>query len=180
MCYVVANGKVKQLVHSPKGQNILLDILDRGHFFGSLPINTKQRVQVDTTIAMTHTCILSIPKNEFLQVLTEYAGVTLRVMEILEVRLHNLNVRLQHLSTLSVEQRLAFTLVKLAEKMGSDRPEGLLIETPLSRVDMAEMAGTTPETTSRILHDFREKDWLNSGRKWIAITNLSALKQLYQ
>ncbi len=34
--FVVAEGKIKLLVHSPSGRNVLLDILTSGEFFGNL------------------------------------------------------------------------------------------------------------------------------------------------
>ena len=53
-----------------------------------------------------------------------------------------------------VERRLAHILLKLADRTGRREPEGTLITIPLSRQDLADMAGTTLETAIRIMSRF--------------------------
>jgi CRP-like cAMP-binding protein len=75
-----------------------------------------------------------------------------------------------------VERRLAYTLLKLAEKFGQPKELGLLIQVPLSRDDLAEMAGTTTETASRVMSQFQKDGLIDSGRGWVAVTNRDGLE----
>jgi hypothetical protein len=40
------------------------------------------------------------------------------------------------------------------------------------------MTGNTTETVSRVMSHFAEEGWVNSGRKWVTLTNLDQLEKL--
>lgn len=62
-------------------------------------------------------------------------------------------------------------MLKLAEKLGEPRPEGLLIQMPLSRPELAEMTGTTVETASRVMSQFQKEGLIRTGRQWVALAD---------
>jgi CRP-like cAMP-binding protein len=96
------------------------------------------------------------------------------------VRLREAQATIQQLSVSSVEQRIAFTLLKLADKLGEPHETGLLIQMPLSREDIAAMTGSTPETASRVMTQFQKRRLIETGRQWVAITNREELAKLAQ
>ena len=49
------------------------------------------------------------------------------------------------------------TRLKLGDKVGERNNEGLRINLPLSRQDLADMTGTTIETAIRIMSKFRKE-----------------------
>ena len=69
-----------------------------------------------------------------------------------------LQKQLQELTTERVERRVARALLRLVRQTGRKVEEGILIDVPLSRQDLAEMTGTTLFTVSRIL-----KGWEQNG-----------------
>lgn len=174
--YVVAAGKVKQMRHTLTGQDVLLDILIEGDFFGSLSL-LGDISYPDTTLAQTMVCTLSIGSEGFREILQTYPPVALEVLNITGQRLHDAQEAIRQLSAHSVEQRLAYTLMKLADKLGEAQEVGLLIQMPLSREDLAAMTGATTETVSRIMSQFQKASWIDSGRQWVAIRDYEALKE---
>jgi CRP/FNR family transcriptional regulator len=68
-------------------------------------------------------------------------------------RLHSV-MELHILAGERVERRLAHILLKLADRTGRKGPDGTLITIPLSRQDLADMAGTTLETAIRLMSRF--------------------------
>ncbi|HEY6075159.1 MAG TPA: helix-turn-helix domain-containing protein, partial [Anaerolineales bacterium] len=76
------------------------------------------------------------------------------------------------------EARLAGILMVLSAKFGKRRDVGLLIEVPLTREDLAAMTGTTTESASRVLSQFRKDGLIRSGRQWIALRDLEGLKMI--
>jgi CRP-like cAMP-binding protein len=173
--YVVADGRVKLLRHTWSGKDVLLDILTPGEFFGSLSAIGDEEYP-DTALAHTATCALRVDSEGFRQILEEYPSVAVRVLDITSQRLQEAYEMIRQLSAYPVEMRIAHTLLKLAEKLGQEREVGLLIQTQLSRDDLAEMAGTTTETASRIMSQFQKDGLIRSGRQWVAIRDLEALK----
>jgi CRP/FNR family transcriptional regulator, nitrogen oxide reductase regulator len=172
--YVVADGNVKLMQHTFSGQDVMLDVLKPGEFFGSLSILGDQEYS-ETAIAQTECCVISIGADEFRRILRDNPAVALKVIDIMSGRLKSAHEMIRQLSARSVEQRLAYILLKLAEKLGQEKDYGLLIQLPLSRGDLAEMVGTTTESASRVMSQFQKEGLVRSGRRWVAITDREGL-----
>jgi CRP/FNR family transcriptional regulator, nitrogen oxide reductase regulator len=172
--YVVAAGKVKMLRHTLSGQDVLLEILTPGELFGTLAALGETHYPA-TAQALTTCCVLAIDAGDFQRILQRFPSVALRVLDVTAARLQEAYETIRQLSADSAERRIAALLLKLAEKVGEQRPEGLLLQIPLSRQDIAAMTGATPETASRILSHFRKAGLVRSGRQWIALTDPAAL-----
>jgi CRP-like cAMP-binding protein len=173
--YVVADGHVKLMQHTYSGQNVMLDVLSRGEFFGSLLAQPGEEY-TETAIAHTPCCLLTIQSQRFSELLQRYPSVSLKVIEKMTQRLQDANQMIRRLSAQSVEGRLAHILLKLGEKLGQQQEIGLLIQLPLARADLAEMAGATVETTSRVLSRFQKEKLIESGRQWVALKNPAGLE----
>jgi CRP-like cAMP-binding protein len=177
--YIVAAGKVKLLRHTLSGQDVLLNILTPGEFFGSLTMLSDE-VYPDTAQAQTTNCILAIDTEGFRSLLQRYANVAVAVLDITTTRLQEAQETVRQLSAYPVEQRLAVTLLKLIDKLGEPNEVGLLIQMPLSRDDLAQMVGSSTETVSRIMSQLQKDGVIQSGRQWVAVTDRSRLEQVAQ
>jgi CRP-like cAMP-binding protein len=146
------------------GKEIMLDILKQGEFFGSLaPV--EGGTYPETAQSQTPVCALSIVRKDFRDFLETHPAVVLKVMDTMAHRLQEAHERVRQLSAYTVEQRIAFALLKLAEKAGGQSDLGRLIQLPLSWADLAALAGTTPETASRVMSSFQEEGAVRSGRR---------------
>lgn len=175
--YVVATGKVKILRHTLAGKDVLLDLLAPGEFFGALsPLPGEE--YPDTAVAQTVVCALGISSEDFRRVLDRFPPVALKVLDISQARLGDAQEMVRRLSASTAEQRVAYALLKLGGKLGAQTREGLLIQAPLSRSDLAEMAGLTTETASRVMSQLQRDGLIRSGRQWVALTDLARLRRL--
>lgn len=166
--YVVTEGKVKLLRHTPSGQDVLLDILTPGEMFGGLPA-LGEATYDDTAQAQSPCCVVGIDAAHFATVLERYPAVAVGVLTIVGERLREAHDRLSGMVSTPVEVRVAAALVKLGQKLGVERQGRLLIETPLSRQDLAAMTGSTTESVSRVMSQFRRDGLVESGRGWTAL-----------
>jgi hypothetical protein len=64
-----------------------------------------------------------------------------------------------------VQRRVAHALLRLAKQAGRKVEEGVRIDFPISRQDIAEMTGTTLHTVSRILSAWEERGWVVVARR---------------
>jgi CRP-like cAMP-binding protein len=177
--HVVAMGKVKLVRHTLSGQDVLLDILAPGAFFGSLAAQ-QGAPYPESAQALTPVCILSIVPPRFRALLLAHPQAALAVADLLAERLRAANESIRQLSAHPVEQRLASVLLKLARTLGEPDARGVLIQVPLSRKDLADMTGTSTETASRILSQFQKQGLVRSGRRWVAVHDPAALERLAQ
>jgi CRP-like cAMP-binding protein len=175
--HVVAAGRIKLVRHTPSGQDVLLDVLTPGDFFGRLaPVDGES--YPDTAIALTAACVLRIDSEAFRRVLQRFPAVALALLDITASRLGEAQTMVQQLSAHGAEQRIAHVLLRLSAKLGESSDVGLLIQMPLSREDLAEMAGTTVETASRVMSLFQRAGLIQSGRQWVALADRNALQAL--
>lgn len=177
MLRVVVAGNVKLVAHTLEGESVLLDILQPGDFFGN-PMAGSKDAYNETAETQTDACILSIRLSNFREIMNGYSSVAMRVLDITTERLNESRQRIQHLSTLPVTKRIAHILVTLGNKFGEKHSHGLLIQLPLSRKDLADMAGTSAETASRVMSQFQEDDLIASGRQWVAIKDKPELLRI--
>lgn len=175
--YLVAMGKVKLIRNTDSGREVLLDILHGSEYFGTLSV-FGGRAHTETAVAQTDCCILQISSDDFETVLTEYPDVTRKVLEAVSKRLTESQEVVKQLSAYTVEQRIASALLRLAGKLGEARGQGVLIQLPFSRQDLAAMTGSTMETVSRVMSRFVEDGLVKSGRKWVTIMNSKRLEEL--
>jgi CRP/FNR family transcriptional regulator, nitrogen oxide reductase regulator len=176
--YVLAAGRVRVTQPTPAGQDVLTDILTPGDLFGALS-TLGEPMYPESAEAMTTTCALRIDPDAFRAVLTEHPQVALRVLDDVAGRLARARADVGRISTGSVAQRVATTLLRLSAKLGQSRADGsTLLQVPLSRADLAGMTGSTPESVSRVMSRLRQDGVVESGRRWTAILDEERLRKM--
>lgn len=176
--YIVASGRAKTTRLTPEGVERVTDILAPGDLFGGLHTLGQTRYP-ESVVAMTTICALRIGAQEFREILLEHSTVAVRALEMTAGRLAAARDDLTSQGVAPVAQRVAVTLLRLARKLGQRRPDGsLLIEVPLSRADIAAMAGSTPESVSRTMSSWRREGVIDSGRRWTALLQPDRLREI--
>jgi len=174
--YVVAEGRVKLSQSTPEGTETVTDILVPGELFGAMGALGEPYFQQSAS-ALVGTCALRIGQGDFRTVLAEEPGVALRVLDDVSARLTRAQSDIGQTSG-SVPQRVATALLRLADKLGDDRGrDGVLLEVPLSRVDLAGLARSTPESVSRVMSRWKKEGVVDSGRRWTALLDVPRLRQ---
>jgi CRP-like cAMP-binding protein len=128
-------------------------------------------------VAHAQSCVLGIDSADFQVILSRHPSVSLRLVGILAERLRLAHEQMEKLGGFSVEGRIAYTLLRLAKKFGEPRRSATLIQLPLSREDLGEMAGTTTESASRAVSRFSREGVIRTGRRWVAVIDLQRLSQ---
>lgn len=175
--FILATGRVKVLRPSLEGTDVLVDVVTAGGMFGSVSA-LGQSLYPDTAEAMTVSCALRISAADFRDVLQQHPGVALAVLDDVASRLEEAQQTVRRLSGGTVEQRVAATLLTLADKLGEPRGNSVLLQLPLSRADLAAMTGTTTESVSRTLSSLRRQGLVETGRRWTAVTDRAGLEAL--
>ena len=109
---------------------------------------------------------------------TRDPSVPLNVMQIMHGYIIELQERQSALTSERVEQRVARTLLKLAAQTGKKVDEGVLIDLPLTRQDIAEMTGTTLFTVSRTLNIWERQGLLRIGRERVIVCDPHSLVRI--
>ena len=167
--YIVAEGKVKVLKHSSLGKEFIIAFFGPGEMFGEVAVFENKPYPASAQ-AVAQTRVVGIRREDFLSFLANRPQVALRIINVLGGRLRDAQSRLRDLAGERVEQRLASVLLMLSAKLG--------LTLPLTRQDIAEMAGTTTETAIRVLSHLKDRGIIRSARGKVTILNKEKLRLL--
>jgi CRP/FNR family transcriptional regulator, nitrogen oxide reductase regulator len=84
-------------------------------------------------------------------------------------RLQEAHSRVIQMSTEEVERRVARALLRVSDQAGRKVEQGLEIDFPISREDIAGITGTTLHTVSRILSEWERQGLIESGRRRLVL-----------
>jgi CRP-like cAMP-binding protein len=166
--YLLLKGKVKLTQVTLDGQQIILGYLPPGRVYGIIAILKKVTYPVSAQ-AVGECKALAWHRKTLNQLMESQPQIALNSLHIMAGQIREFQNRVRDLSTKRVETRVARAVLRLANQTGKKIAEGVLIDLPLSRQDLAEMTGTTLYTVSRILHDWEEKGIIKSKRQQVVI-----------
>jgi CRP/FNR family transcriptional regulator, nitrogen oxide reductase regulator len=172
--YVLHLGRVKLTQSTPEGQQVLLRFIGPGEMFG--PTAVLQGQPYPVSAQAVRWCQALVWKGKTMASLMEdHPRIALNALRDLTARLQELRERYRELATERVERRVAQAILRLAAQAGWRTEDGVLIDMPLSRQDLAEMTGTTLYTVSRILTGWQRDGLLELGRQRVAIIDSQGL-----
>lgn len=173
--WIVVSGVIKLFRTTESGASVLIDFLVAGDHFGSIAGYGSEACE-ETVVTLSSVCALSLGVREFHSILREHPPVALRAVEVLSDRLRLAHNMVHHLGGYPARARIAYILLRLVEKLGTPWEGSTLIQAPLSREDIASMAGTATETASRVLSAFQKEGAVLTGREWVAVVDPEALE----
>ena len=155
--YLVKSGHVKIVRHSKTGKDVVLELLGPGEVFGGVAVIEK-RPYPAAAQATESTVVLKIPADPMIALAERHPAFIKEMALMIGRRLRAAHDSVKSLAVDPVEARLAAALLRLAEREGTRGKEGLTLPFHLTRQSLADMTGTTVETTIRIL-----SRWLRDG-----------------
>ena len=175
LMYTVLAGRVKVFKTTPRGTDVILELFGPGDPVGAVAVY-ESRPYPASAVALEPTSCLLIPRQAFFALLEGYPTMVRGLLVGLTHRLVELTNRLTELSGGRIEGRLARLLLKLGTDMGQRRDEGLFIPLVLSRQELADMIGTTIETSIRIMSRWGKDGVVRTDKDGFTIVDRAALE----
>lgn len=147
---LVGSGFVKLVQSNSAGVDLTQEVMGPGQIFGLLGMIAGTGCPL-MAYGLTNTIYLKIPKDIFQQIYDDSTVFKDRLIRRTAVRMHQKLDFMAKLSTGRAEERIAAILFILAESYGIEENRTLRLTVPLTRQALGEMAGTTTETTIRVL-----------------------------
>lgn len=176
--YVLLQGRVKMLQITPNGQQITLRIMTPGQTYGGVALLQPEGGYPASAQCAEDSTALAWSTDTLRTLVARDPSVSINVMQIMHGYILELQERQGALTSERVEQRVARTLLKLAAQTGKKVEEGVLIDLPLTRQDIAEMTGTTLFTVSRTLNVWERQGLLSIGRERVIIRDPHSLVKI--
>jgi len=176
--YVLLSGRVKMLQVTPNGQQITLRIMTPGQTYGGVALLNPADGYPASAQAAENSTALAWNTDTLRGLVARDPAISLNIMQLMHGYIQELQERQSALTSERVEQRIARTLLKLAAQIGKKVEQGVLIDMPLTRQDIAEMTGTTLFTVSRTLNIWERQGLLEIGRERVLISDPHALVRI--
>ena len=154
--YVVLTGKVKVTKISHDGKEIILEIISPYDIFGGVAV-LRNIPYPANAVAMEDSEILKISRKNLMRVVDRFPNLMFCIALQLGDRMKSSYDSLKNIALERVEARIAALLLKLGNKVGVETDEGLLIDMRLTKQDVADMVGTTVETSIRTFSKFKKE-----------------------
>lgn len=175
--YIVTEGKVKITKLSHDGKEIILEVIHPMDFFGGLAV-IRGFPYPANAVAMEDTKLLKISRSSLMRVLDRFPNLMYCMAQQVGERMKESHETLKNIALERVEARIASLLLKLSDKTGSKAAEGVVIDMKLTKQDIAEMVGTTVETSIRTMSKFKKMGIVSEKDGKIVVKNLERLKSL--
>ena len=185
--YIVAAGKIKVYKMSFEGKEQILHIYGPGHIFGEVPVFQGKNFPA-STMALEPSTILFLPRQAFVRQIGKSPALAMNLLADLSRRLREFTVQIENLSLKEVPARLAAYILTLAQEeeaghsqISAFAPEGLpaaSVSLPVSKVQLASLIGTTPETISRVLKKMDLYGFIKAEGKKILILDPKGLEEV--
>jgi CRP/FNR family transcriptional regulator len=175
--YIVREGKVKITKLSHEGREIILEIISPDDFFGGIAV-IKGFPYPANAVAMEDTKLLKVSRGDLMRILDRFPSVMYCIAQNMGDRIKGSHETLKNIALERIEARIASLLIKLADKTGEKTPSGILIDIRLTRQDIAEMVGTTVETSIRTMSKFKKLGIVSEKAGKILVKDAERLKSL--
>ena len=167
--FLLLDGHVRVVKTTPDGQQVIVRYISAGELLGiaqALGLTTYPA----SAIAAVDCVALAWSSALWAAFSTKFPAFGANTYKTVGARLGEAHTRVVEMATEQVEQRVAHTLLRLAEKTGKRIEDGILIDFPISRQDIAEMTGTTLHTVSRLMSAWEAEGLVRSGRQKVTVT----------
>jgi len=165
--FCVSSGKIKLSHLGDDEKEQIIRMLKTGDITGYRALLSGVRYAASAIVLEdAHVCF--IPKDLFVNILKEDAGLAFEIMKLLSDELHRAELQLTHLAQKPVRERLAETLLFIKETYGYEE-DGQTLNIRFSREEIANLVGTATESIIRLLSEFKRDGLLELEGKRIKV-----------
>lgn len=175
--YLIEAGLLKLVQTTAEGKDIIVRFVGPGEPFGGVVALEGAPYPV-TALTVQPTRLRAWSSETLRRLLERFPRVRMNLMREMASHMTDALTRVRELATQRVGARLAQTLHRLTRQCGRTTPEGVLIDYPLTRQELAELTGTTLYTVSRTLSQWEAEGVLRSERRRLLVLSLARLEAL--
>ena len=176
--FLISKGTVKITRMSDDGREVILAILGEGDFFGEMALLDGEGRSANV-IALEDAEVLTLQRSDFLDILERFPKIAIHLLKELTTRIRYSDQQIESLSLSGAEQRIALVLIRLAEEMGQIKEGTVTIEHIPYQQDIANMAGTSRETVSRVYKMLEDKNQIMREGKILKIIDFSLFSRQF-
>ncbi len=178
--FVLNQGAAKVTRESEEGREVIFAFLKEGDIFGELSI-LDGRERSANVVALEDTEVYILERNEFLKVMVGYPALSVQLLQELARRIRSSDRQIEYLALKDSESRVLLALGRLAGETGIAETHRYVMEFKLPmQQDLANMAGTSRETVSRVLKSLEQKGMITRSAGKVQLYDIQEFSEYFK
>jgi CRP/FNR family transcriptional regulator len=166
--YLVVTGTVGISQITEDGRELLLDLVRPDELFGESAFLDVRR-RSEQAIAIESAELMTWPVSDMEALVRRRPPLAVALLQFLVQRNAELTRRIESLSVDTIERRLARSLLRLSERMGTPEEDGSVRMMPFTHVLLSRYVGTTREIVTQYMNRFRKQGYVSYSREGIRL-----------
>ena len=175
--FFLSQGRVKISKVTRDGKELTLAYRTNGDFFGE-PCLLEGGPREEMAEAMESTTVIEVEHEVLDQVLASSGMAAYWFARALIARRKDLESRVEQLIFKDVGAKLAELLLELGQQHGIEETRGLVLGLKITHQEMANLIGSTRETVSLTLSQFKKKGLIQSEGRRVILADREGLRAL--
>ena len=177
--YLVVSGRVKVSRRADDGRHVMVDIYKTDELFGesaflNLPWRPEQAVALENTQLMSWTAA------DIEDIVTRRPRLAVALLQILVQRSNEFAQRIESFALDSIPQRLARSLIRFSERLGTEQEDGSIRMPPFTHELISQYVGTSREIVTFHMNHFRKQGYVRYTRKELVLNRDKVSRWLHK
>jgi CRP/FNR family transcriptional regulator, cyclic AMP receptor protein len=176
--FILCSGRVKISTCSNDGKTLILKLASKGEVLGlsSAILNRPYEVSAET---VEPSQVNFVKREDFVRFIQEYGDACLHAAQQLSHNYHSAQKEIRSLGlSQSASEKLARLLLEWAENGSEKTDAGIRIKLLLTHEEIAQMIGSSRETVTRLLSDFKKRDIIQMKGSTLLIKDPDSLEEM--
>ena len=166
--YLVVKGTVAISHIAGDGSEVLLDIVRRDDLFGESAFLEAPR-RPERAEAIETAEVMSWSVSEMEDLVTKRPRLAVALLQILVQRNVEYAQRIESFAIDSIQRRLARSLLRLSDRLGTPEESGSVRMMPISHHMLSRYIGTSREIVTHHMVEFRKNGYVDYSRRGISL-----------
>ncbi len=171
--WLVNSGWVKLTRQTPDGNETIIGLCTEGDIFGEAALFAHANYPYHVQVVGSDASLTAVPSEAIRALLAKDSVLAASIMALLNMRVAQAQLKLEHMTTMSASQRLGCFLLRLCHSHADGKK---ILQIPIEKHVLAAYLGMKPETFSRSQQQLKPLGIEVSGHS-IAINNISRLRE---
>ena len=176
--FIILEGSVKVTRDSEDGREVILAVLSSGNFFGEISL-LDGKTRSANAIALERTSLMILKRNDFLKLIEEIPQISISLLSELAKRIRKTDEQVENLAFSDAEKRIGISILSISEQIGVIKNGLVKIPKLPFHQDIANMAGTSRETVSRMLKLLETKKLITRNSNELSFVDYNKFKSYF-
>jgi CRP-like cAMP-binding protein len=172
---VLLVGRAKVSSYTADGKEVVLAVRGPGELIGELSA-LDEGARSATVSALEPIEALIIPSERFVAFLEDHVRLAILMLQTTIRRLRDSDRKRVEFGAYDTPGRVARRLLELVDRYGEGDGSAMRIDLSLTQDELAGWTGSSREAVSKALREFRDRGWIETGRRSIKVLDVAALR----